>query len=346
MVPIMRERNVSIEALRIICCFLVVGIHIAPMYDLYINMNISKFEMICALLVQSLVRVGLPVFFIISGMFLLNKPVDNIKNFYHKRLVALLIPFIIFSFLHFFLVNKLISGLDIPISFSSYFDGLLVSTGISIHLWFVYAMAGIYIITPLLSFLFNGISQRHALQALFFIIFIKIYNVYLKGYIHGLDIPDINTWLAYFMIGGILPRIKKIGVAWACMLVIAGYIMTVAATYMQFNSGGSFFYAPFDAGLNMYVFASALAYMFYCLDIKPSAFCSRIIKLGSENSYGIYLIHLIIFMLIAKYIGLSWYVGSSTSYTLIMTLAVFLISFCLAFTLNKIIVNPLIKLSK
>lgn len=340
----MRERNVSIEALRIICCFLVVGIHIAPMYDLYIKMDISKYEMVSALLIQSLVRVGLPVFFIISGMFLLNREIDNLKSFYRKRLVSLLIPFFVFSLIHFLVASKLLSGSDLPLSFKPYFDGLMISTGISVHFWFVYAMTGIYIITPLLSYLFSGVSTKHAFFALLFILFIKFYNIYLKGYIQGLDVPDLGTWLAYFMIGGLIPKLKKIEIVKAGLIVLSGYLMTVAATYLQFNGGGSFFYAPFDAGINMYVFATSLTYMFYCLEVRPGVVTSRRINLASECSYGIYLIHLLIAMLITKYINMSWYVGSSFSYTLLLTVTVFVISFFVSFTLNRVLINPLLRL--
>lgn len=342
----MRERNVSIEALRIICCFLVVGIHIAPMYDLYIKMGISKYEMISALLVQSLVRVGLPVFFIISGMFLLNRNIDNIKTFYRKRLASLLLPFFILSFIHFFIASKVISSSDLPLSFKSYFDGLMISTGISVHFWFVYAMTGIYIITPLLSYLFSGLSSRHALTVLCFILFIKGYNVYLKGYIQGLEIPDLSTWLAYFMIGGLIPKLRNIGAKGAAKIVLAGYLMTVAATYLQFNGGGTFFYAPFDAGLNMYVFATSLAYLFYFLEINPGDVASKLISVMAEASYGIYLIHLIIAMLIAKYVNLTWYVGSSFSYTLLLTVTVFFASFTFSLAINRLVINPLLRLVK
>lgn len=341
-----QQRNLSIELLRCICCFLVVGIHIAPMYDLYIKMDISRPEMLSALLVQSLVRVGLPVFFIISGMFLLNKDIDNIKDFYRKRLVSLLIPFFIFSFIHFIIANGLISGSGIPLSIKTYFEGIMISTGISVHFWFVYAMTGIYIITPLLSYLFSGLSTRHALTAMLFILFIKGYNVYLKGYIQGLEIPDLSTWLAYFLIGGLIPKLRKIGVGPAAIIVFAGYLMTVACTYLQFNGGGSFFYAPFDAGLNMYVFATAVTYMFYCLNINPGVVISKIIGIVSENSYGIYLIHLIIAISISRIINLSWYVGSSFSYTVIITMTVFVISLSFSFLINRIVINPLLKLMK
>ncbi|WP_139788228.1 acyltransferase family protein, partial [Morganella morganii] len=62
-------RNYSIDLLRVFCCVLVIGIHVVPTYSPPYNINANNVQII---IMQSIVRVGLPVFFILSGMFLLN----------------------------------------------------------------------------------------------------------------------------------------------------------------------------------------------------------------------------------------------------------------------------------
>ena len=79
------SRNCSIDLLRILCCFLVVCIHTAPLYQSYTQLEVTEGQKYILLGLESFVRVGMPVFFVISGMFILNKEVTSLYNFYKKR---------------------------------------------------------------------------------------------------------------------------------------------------------------------------------------------------------------------------------------------------------------------
>lgn len=72
------KRDTSIDLLRVVCCMLVIGIHVTVDYSLTVNKGMDSFIQIQSLLMNNIVRVGLPVFFVISGYFLLNKKINNI----------------------------------------------------------------------------------------------------------------------------------------------------------------------------------------------------------------------------------------------------------------------------
>lgn len=339
-----KQRNISIELLRIVSCLLVIGIHVLPPYEIYITQNITDSEKIISLLFQCLVRVGLPVFFVISGIFLLNCKVENIFVFYKKRLLSLLIPFFVFSILHFAIVKLPVGNISLLNLVIEYFKGLLSSTGISFHFWFVYSMLGIYLVTPLVSLLLSSVSSRNALFVLLFLIVIKAYNLYCKGLIAGFSIPDINIWLVYFIIGGLIPRLPKAPMKVYFLVFCSAYVSTCVVTYAQAVFHPSTYLAPFDAGLNMIVMSVSLCMIFYSYNWNASGLIGGVVSKVAGNTYGVYLIHLVVLSTVTTMYDFSWYVGESLQYGLLMIAIVFTASLIIAFVINALVVNPLLKL--
>jgi surface polysaccharide O-acyltransferase-like enzyme len=65
----MNERNLNIDALRILACVFVIGIHATYNFNPHGLMDFNNYA---GLLLHSIFRAGLPIFFIISGYYLLN----------------------------------------------------------------------------------------------------------------------------------------------------------------------------------------------------------------------------------------------------------------------------------
>ncbi|MDE9557525.1 acyltransferase [Xenorhabdus bovienii] len=338
-----KDRDISIDLLRILCCFLVLGIHVTPLYDAYIAMDIPEYEKYSALLIQSLVRSGLPVFFMISGMYLLNSKIDNIASFYKKRLTAIIIPFLIYSFIHFFGNSKGSINIEIIII---YLSDLMSSTGISMHFWFVYSIIGIYLISPFINMLLEKINEYKSIMvSIIFIISISFYNTYLDGIISGLEVPYFGMWTSYFILGGLIARLPKIKLNYAILFFILSYFLTCLSTFVQFNFNHAFF-RSFDSGLNMYMLAFFLCMIFKNLELNISDKIKKIIYFISSRTYGIYLIHILVLTVIIKNYDTSWYVGNITSYTIFMTLIIFLISLLISSIVDKVICEPVIKRMK
>lgn len=338
-----KERNLSFDLLRIVCCFLVIGIHVTPVYDWSSNTDVSQFEKILSLLIQSLVRVGLPVFFIISGMFLLNERLDNITAFYKKRISAILIPFLVFSFIH-FLANNLSGNVDnVSYILPQYLKDLTNSIGISVHFWFVYSILGLYLVAPLLSLLISKVDATKALFAIVALIALKAYAVYIKPLIPFIDVPDFPVWVVYFMVGGLLPKLPKFRKQKTLSWLFIGYISTCAFGYIQFNGLMGSDYPIYDAGLNMFIFSVSLCILFkdYLCNVGPKV--KRSIIFLSANSYGVYLIHILVLQQLSKYMNMSWSVGHVVVYTISITILVFIVSNGMSFIINKLICDRVLR---
>ena len=73
------NRNRRLDLLRVISMVMVIIIHIANYYCRAYS-NISKVSYLGALIFNTISRISVPIFFMISGATLLNKEYDKIKN--------------------------------------------------------------------------------------------------------------------------------------------------------------------------------------------------------------------------------------------------------------------------
>ncbi|MDO2440392.1 acyltransferase [Enterobacter nematophilus] len=331
----MQKRNLSIDILRIISCFLVICIHTAPLYIPYSELGVSTSQKMILLSLESFIRVGMPIFFAISGMFILSKDILFLPKFYKKRIVSILIPFIIASFIH-YIVAKAINGGDI--SFSEYANLLLIPTGISEHFWFVYAIIGIYITAPLFNAIVSKSDEKSAISSLCVIFSILVIHDYIAPFIKGVFIPAFSIWLLYFISGGLITKIKP-SFKFYAMLSVSGYIMTLVASYINYGNISYVNLMPYDSGINMYVFAVSSLGMFYSLRVSFGGLISEVINYVSSATYMIYLLHICVQMIISKVLPTYWYVGNAFTYTLSMSALIMLVSMLCSIIINNLIVE-------
>lgn len=335
-------RDYSIDLLRIICCFLVVGIHVTPEYNQYLLLPLSEFQKFIALLIESAVRVGLPVFFVISGMYILNSNISSLSAFYKKRISSLIIPFLIYFLAHSLITTSLggeVINLD---AFTQLIDQLKSSTGTSTHYWFVYSMLGIYFISPAFNFFIKKLNEKESVTALIIIVISNSYMLYLGGTLPGFSLPTLGVWLSYFVVGGLLTKVQTSSKKMLFALLLFSFILTAACTYLQFNIFTTSYLAPFDGGINMMLFAITMCLCFKNIRFKISVKALTVIHAIAPRTYGVYLIHIAVLITIGHCIDTGWYVGNIFTYSLLMTSIVFILSLLLSYILDKLICTPLL----
>ncbi len=147
-----QSRNSNIDALRVIAALGVVFIHAA-----------SSAETFPFALINAITRFSVPVFFMISGYFMLNKEY-SVKRILSKS-VRLLLLMLGWSTVY-CIVNTLTNP---PQAFSAIGTLKEILLG-PVHFWYFYAAIAVYLITPLLSvFCRNADKQtyRYILVLLF-----------------------------------------------------------------------------------------------------------------------------------------------------------------------------------
>lgn len=141
------ERNIGLDIVRIVACFLVVLYHV-PMVAGYDFHDIGSRALNSSMFYIG--RCAVPLFFILSGYLLL--PIkDEVILFFKKRMMRIILP-TTFWFIIFNVVGK---GFDNPNN-----SFWIAKTP---HFWYLYALIGVYIILPVLSVWYRNSSSKERL---------------------------------------------------------------------------------------------------------------------------------------------------------------------------------------
>lgn len=155
-----KKRYFGIDLIRVVACFLVMQTHAGEIY--YIDDEgglIKDKKNIYPGIFNSLARVCVPLFVIISGYLLLPMKTDY-STFLKKRMTRVVFPFIafcIFYDLYFFIKGDIDYKemlLNIPL--------ILINYGTQIgHLWFMYMIIGVYFFIPIVSPWIQTAKKEH-----------------------------------------------------------------------------------------------------------------------------------------------------------------------------------------
>lgn len=342
-------RNVSADFLRIMCCILVIAIHVTPDYATMVRTNQSDLVVYQSLLIQSFVRAGLPIFFIMSGYFLLNRKSENLIDGYRKRFATLLIPFFIYAFLNYAYQH---SDAFNKHGISGFIDMLYKSpTAISVHLWFVYSLLGIYIIYPAIKVVTDAIPKDKTVPAIIFIAVVCCWPQYehqlgkiINGYHNIIPIPQLYIWLGYFIIGGLLFRVNITRSA-CWKLFLASSILQLANTWISVN-GINFDTKPYDFSISMFFFASMLTLIITRTKFNSEGKLYKAIAFISPFTYGIYLIHISVREWLNTQFNIPPVVECVALKTIAYVFCIFVLSLAISFVVDRAIVNRLVSFAR
>jgi len=291
----MRKRDYKLDLLRVISMIMVVIIHIANYYCRAFN-DIDKISYLGALIFNTISRISVPFFFMISGATLLNKEYDKRKN--KDRIIKKIITLFVITIIY-FIWDKYYMNKDI--NFLS-----LLSKPERKLLWFMYAIIGIYISLPFVKCMVDEMGKE---EDKLFVILWLIFNGIFKGLNIGNTylIPIISEtyYLGYFIIGYMITKHydyikKKKNNNLLLITAIISFIIVVISTYfLSLNINKHFTYLLTYSNIIIMV-ASLSSYIYLYFNIKNKE--NKIISNLSNLSFGIYLFHGIILDYLMKLI--------------------------------------------
>ncbi len=299
----MEKREINIEFIRVFAIFMTVMIHVS---NFYINSfsKISAAYFNTTVVYNSLSRICVPLFFMVSGIFLI-KQEFNLKSYFNRILKFALI-LVAWSIIYFLFNNEWkISGLKEAVA-----NSFLNANETSRHLWFMYAIIGIYIALPFIQNMCKNMNR--VLENLFLglwlgfsglgVIYVPLIRIITNTNVDiSYPIPIINAtyYLGYFIAGHILyERFKNVGSNLKKNLFcIAAYIISAFVTIIgtcvasaKMNQA----YTPLFWYKSFFIAIATFA-IFILVVINKDKFKSEVVLSLSKQSFGIYLIHMIFF---------------------------------------------------
>lgn len=335
--------------MRVIACFMVVFLHsAAPLLYQYNDLILSYWFI--SNIYDSTVRVCVPLFFMVSGFLLLQKD-EPLTAYFSKRFSKLFIPIVFWSIFFVFWSGIVEKGRS---PFLGEFYSIVFKPSYY-HLWFLYALVGLYLIVPILRVITSAASDT-LLMYYCAVWFLAVSLIPLAEKVSGLesqiDLNSISGYIGYFVLGLILGKKEissRVHVVSAIVYIFA-VVIAILGTYVLTLQNDGIFLGDFYSYLAPNTIIASCACF---IVIKYSAINSktlqrpsiqRIIKAMSSCSFGIYLVHVIFIYLLENGtlgVKLSGSSGNPLWYIPITSILVFILSFLLVFIIKK---TPILRL--
>lgn len=307
-----RNRNGSIEVLRILACILVIMAHIQLQPFMEDGSNTGR------LVMSIIVADNVPLFFLITGFFAFNR-IDTdetiysvskykMKSFLRKILVPSVVSIIIVDAANVFWTTKgNISTLWYTIGMSIY--SFFFQLGAKNHLWYIWAYAQFILLFPVLAFICQ--EKKEKCQIRHFILGSSILAAMICDVQYFLGKTELNIsdfgvgyYFIYIMLGYELSEIVRKYYKRRLRLFVIGlglYILSFAVKYyaqiVMYNrfaiEQNRFRWLQNSMGFGTAVGLFLMVYITFSIHNEKVGF-SKLIRNISSQTFGVYLFHMLI----------------------------------------------------
>lgn len=275
------KREYSFDILRVISMCMVIIIHVSNVYSRSYGF-ISNKSFLFSLIFNTISRISVPIFLMISGALLLER--DFNKKKYLNRIKKFIILTIIWD-----IIYLVWEYYYLGITYNNFYKLLLEP--FRAHLWYLYTILIIYTIQPLLKIILEKSNKKIKivlliLWLLFSTISIKI--SFIANYF------TIFCYIGYFIIGNYLYKyikkneLKKYTLPLSILIVIS-YGISILLNYM-FSRRYNMFYNLFFAYRTPFIIIATFSFFTIIVSNNNKKISNFIISL-SDLSFGVYLIH-------------------------------------------------------
>lgn len=336
------------DLLRAFATIAVIVLHLAGSQITSVSVSSHAWQVFN--LYDGLVRWGVPVFVMLSGMFMLDPkrsmPLSRLLLHHCLRiLICLLFWGGVYA-----VADYLLSGGQF--SWWGLWQSILAALRgeTHYHLWFLYVILGLYLVTPILRAFCRGAGQRDfhyffliaflfacALPAAFY--FWPNATAVLQLWYDRLDIQLVMGYVGFYVAGYYLREytISRLAEAIIYVLGVLGAIITVWGTSVLSHTAGAtvdVLYSYFSP--NVVAFSVAVVVLFrYVLGVSEERSRRQRLSGVARISFGIYLVH-DLFLMLLRHVGLTTLSFSPVASVPLLAALVFLCAFAVAWLLSRI----------
>jgi surface polysaccharide O-acyltransferase-like enzyme len=335
-----KNREIQYDYLRVIAVIAIIMVHSIPAQAA--NDTQQLFSAVFMPVLLSFVG----IYFMLSGLFILDHGTENILAFYKNRFRTIVIPFGFYTGIYYFYYNVYL-GQENPGVFahikSWFFGWLTETTPMAPHMWFMYVILGLYLCAPFLSRMLKAMTDHELTIFLIMILIIQSLFVYLQplGLLPGefFQYMIFKGWLIYFILGYALKRLYHNSSYFPFLAAgLAGFALTMIQKYFT----PSFTPGIHDMAPTMIAMASASFLFFERYGTVSIPVLTKACGFISRHSYCMYLIHyLVLGQLSAAIIEKTWIRHFYIPKIVCLTALTFFISLAVAWLLDETVLKLL-----
>lgn len=335
----MNQRNQNYDRMKVFAICSVILLHLF-LGSPYLFNNKQSYYWIAVITVYSITRVSVPLFFMISGALLLNKREITFKYSSYK-IKKLIFPMVVTSVLYYIYMFRNVSGLKN--------DAIhMLWKPISLpHLWYLYALIGIYLLLPIHKKVVDACNQKELATLLVIWAIFTGANVFLKyfgnmdlGEYYGIFPTYASSYLGYFYLGYYLSKygktfqMKTLAVVSAVVLYLTVCLVmienqSIMLTDGMFSDKFLTFYS-----LNIILLSICIFKMFSNRkENKTEQKTGKIIQFIANNTLIIYLFHEIVLQILRRYLD-QYMIDHAVAYILVYFVTTLVVSIGAAWILK------------
>ncbi len=337
---ISKERVVYADVLKIFASFSVVFLHVAA--GGWGSAGIETYEWKVFNIYDSVLRFGVPVFVMASGMFLLRPEKKlSVVDIYKKYIPRIVICFLSWSFLY--AIYPVVSG-KMQFEQERFLREFIFG---HYHMWYLYMIVGLYIITPILRKIIQDKKSAEyfiLLSAIFAFVLpfaAKVFQLKdFEMFVRKFEVSMVLGYSGYFVLGYYLD-FYEIKIATRKIIYVAGILGVLATAALtstvSLKSGkaDSMFYSYLSPNV---LAASIAVFVFFRYRVSKIKFGPKSLKAAgvlSACSFRIYLVH-DFFNIFLYNAGISVMNYNPAVSVPIIAAAVFAMSFVASYIIGKI----------
>ena len=280
------------------------------------------------------------MFVMLSGMFLLD-PLKKVtyKDIFFKYILRVLVALIVWGTFYNVIDLYGITNISVPVLFDALYHTLCANT--HYHLWFLYLIIGLYIMTPILRSFIKGASKKdieyYLILAIILTCILRLISkdIAIGLWINRLEVKMMIGYGMYYVLGYYLKTYdlnKKLKLS-IYILAILGLIISIILNIHIAIERDMINIPMFNDNLGFITLLVAITIFtfFKGKDIKTN----RFIDITSKISFGIYLTHDYCISVLYT-LGFDTLLFSPLLSIPVLVLVVFILAFIVAYILRKI----------
>lgn len=304
----MRERHgitmrriVQYDLLRIVACFAVVLLHVSGSYWYVVDVESSDFLIMT--IYNSFSRFAVPVFFMLSGLFLLDPERELSTKKWGLKLAKLTAGFYIWSLFYAFqsvIFNGIRYGFDNVDSemWSDAITRLVMGHG---HMWFLLDLFGFYLLVPVFRKVCEDIRVIGYFLTLWVLVRFLLVTVFpeiagglVLALVTAQHLYMLTGYIGYFLAGYFLNKISlPKGVRWTLyVLGVGAVVFTMVRTIVECRASQSYddhWFMP--SNVNILLFSVAVFVLFKHMNVPQRVADSVWVRNMAGSTFFVYMIH-------------------------------------------------------
>lgn len=277
-----KTREFSFDILRVIAMCMVIIVHVSNVYSRGFGI-ITDGSFFGSLCFNTISRVSVPIFLMISGALLLDRNFD--KNKYFKRLVKFVILIAAWDIIY-LIWEYYYLGVSYDHLYKLFFEPYRA------HLWYLYTIITLYAIQPLLKLILDKSSTKIKYLLLFVWFALSSLSIVNSTIANAFT---LFSYIGFFVVGKYLYEfiknndLKKYNIL--CILTIIICISLSICLNYTYSHRYHMFYNLFFAYRTPFIILSSVALFTLIVVNYTKDNVPKVIKTLSDVSLGVYLIH-------------------------------------------------------